>query len=83
MNLKCRWLPNGGNNCLEKVKEKDGKGILPDSVCFSTDLHSLGQFVQEGKKVLFETNLYVDTPMIDLTFPNDEANEDGMNYLVG
>lgn len=62
---------------------KDGKGILPDSVCFSTDLHSLGQFVQEGKKVLFETNLYVEKPMIDLTFPNDEANEDGMNYLAG
>ena len=62
---------------------KDGKGILPDSVCFSTDLHSLGQFVQEGKKVLFETHLYVETPMIDLTFPNDEANEDGMNYLAG
>ncbi len=62
---------------------KDGKGILPDSVCFSTDLHSLGQFVQEGKKVLFETNLYVETPMIDLTFPNDDANEDGMNYLAG
>ena len=62
---------------------KDGKGILPDSVCFSTDLHSLGQFVQEGKKVLFETNLYVETSMIDLTFPNDEANEDGMNYLAG
>ena len=62
---------------------KDGKVILPDSVCFSTDLHSLGQFVQEGKKVLFETNLYVETPMIDLTFPNDEANEDGMNYLAG
>lgn len=62
---------------------KDGKGILPDSVCFSTDLHSLGQFVQEGKKVLFETNLYAETPMIDLTFPNDEANEDGMNYLAG
>ena len=61
---------------------KDGKGILPDSVCFSTDLHSLGQFVQEGKKVLFETNLYVETPMIDLTFPNDEANEEGMNYLA-
>ena len=62
---------------------KDGKGILPDSVCFSTDLHSLGQFVQEGKKVLFETNLYVETSMIDLTFPNDDANEDGMNYLAG
>ncbi len=62
---------------------KDGKGILPDSVCFSTDLHSLGQFVQDGKKVLFETNLYVEKPMIDLTFPSDKANEDGMNYLAG
>lgn len=62
---------------------KDGLGILPDSVNFSTDLHSLGQFVQDGKKVLFETNLYVDQPTIDLTFPNDEANKDGMNYLAG
>ena len=42
---------------------KDGKGILPDSVCNSTDLHSLGQFVQDGKKILFETNLYVEKPM--------------------
>ncbi len=62
---------------------KDGKGILPDSVCFSTDLHSLGQFVQDGKKVLFETNLYIEKPAIDLTFPSDDANEDGMNYLAG
>lgn len=63
---------------------KDGKGILPDSVCFSTDLHSLGQFVQDGKKgVLFETNLLVDKPTLDITFPSDEANLDGMNYLAG
>ncbi len=62
---------------------KDGKGILPDSVCNSTDLHSLGQFVQDGKKVLFETNLYVEKPMIDLTFPSDEENLDNMNYLAG
>ena len=62
---------------------KDGKGILPDSVCNSTDLHSLGQFVQEGKKVLFETNLYVEKPMINVIFPSDEENKDGMNYLAG
>ena len=49
----------------------------------STDLHSLGQFVQDGKKVLFETNLYVDQPAIDVLFPNDDKNEDGMNYLAG
>jgi glucose-6-phosphate isomerase len=62
---------------------KDGLGILPDSVCFSTDLHSLGQFVQDGKKVLFETNLYVDQPAIDMPFPSDEDNLDNMNYLAG
>ena len=62
---------------------KDGKGILPDSVCNSTDLHSLGQFVQDGKKILFETNLYVEKPMIDLTFPSDDENLDNMNYLAG
>lgn len=62
---------------------KDGLGILPDSVNYSTDLHSLGQFVQDGKKVLFETNLYVNQPMIDITFPNDDKNADKMNYLAG
>ncbi len=61
---------------------KDGKGILPCSAIFSTDLHSLGQFIQEGKKVLFETLLLVDRPMMDGVFPYDEADEDSMNYLA-
>ncbi len=62
---------------------KDGLGILPDSAVFSTDLHSLGQFIQDGKKVLFETNLYVDQPPVDIPFPSDEGNMDNMNYLAG
>ena len=62
---------------------KDGKGLLPDSVTYSTDLHSLGQFVQEGTKVLFETIFTVDTPQIDLEIPSDESNLDGLNYLAG
>lgn len=62
---------------------KDGKGILPDSACFSTDLHSLGQFVQEGKKVLFETLLLVNDVQKDLVFPSDEHDYDKMNYLAG
>lgn len=62
---------------------KDGLGILPDSAVFSTDLHSFGQFVQDGKKVLFETNLYVDQPALDITFPHDDENLDNMNYLAG
>lgn len=61
---------------------KDGKGILPCSAIFSTDLHSLGQFIQEGKKVLFETLLLVDRPMMDDVFPYDKDDEDSMNYLA-
>ncbi len=62
---------------------KDEKGILPCSACFSTDLHSVGQFVQDGKKVLFETLVLFENPMEDVVFPMDEANADGMNYLAG
>ncbi len=62
---------------------KEGLGILPCSANFSTDLHSLGQFVQEGKKILFETLLLVEEPLIDGVFPEDKDNQDGMNYLAG
>ena len=62
---------------------KEGKGILPDSATFSTDLHSLGQFIQEGKKVLFETLLKVEKPTLDAVVPNDPENRDTMNYLAG
>ncbi len=62
---------------------KDGLGILPTSANFSTDLHSLGQFVQDGKKVLFETLLLVENPMLDGVFPSDPLDRDQMNYLAG
>lgn len=62
---------------------KNGKGILPYSGTFSTDLHSLGQFVQEGNKVLFETLVKFEKPNEDIIFPSDDANLDGMNYLAG
>ncbi len=62
---------------------KDGKGVFPASATYSTDLHSLGQFVQDGKKVLFETLLLIEKPMLDMKFPFDEADEDKMNYLSG
>lgn len=62
---------------------KDGRGILPTSVNFSTDLHSMGQFIQEGTKLLFETLISVETPTEDLLFPLDDANLDNMNYLAG
>lgn len=62
---------------------KDGKGLLPTSACFSTDLHSLGQFIQEGTKVEYETVLYVDDMEGDIEFPSDDDNLDNMNYLAG
>ena len=62
---------------------KDGKGILPTSACFTTDLHSLGQFIQEGSKVEFETIFYVDEMADDIRFPGDEKDLDHMNYLAG
>jgi len=62
---------------------KDLKGLLPTSACFSTDLHSLGQFVQEGSKVEYETVLYIDNMEGDMEFPSDKDDLDNMNYLAG
>ena len=62
---------------------KEGKGILPTSATFSTDLHSLGQFIQEGSKVLYETIMQVKEPSGDMTIPSDKDDLDGLNYLAG
>ncbi|MGL5357544.1 MAG: glucose-6-phosphate isomerase [Metamycoplasmataceae bacterium] len=58
------------------------KGIFPVGSIFSTDLHSIGQFIQEGSKVLFETVLLVEKPLIDLQIVEDRENLDGLNYLI-
>ena len=62
---------------------KDKKGIFPASVDFSTDLHSLGQFIQDGKRVMFETVIRVDEEDIDLTMKKEDSDLDGLNYLEG
>ena len=62
---------------------KEGKGILPTSATFSTDLHSLGQFIQEGTKVLYETIMQIKEPAGDITIPSDKDDLDGLNYLAG
>ena len=62
---------------------KEGKGLLPDSATFSTDLHSLGQFIQDGSKILFETILYVKEPNNRVVIPHDDKDLDGLNYLEG
>jgi glucose-6-phosphate isomerase len=62
---------------------KDHKGLFPASVDFSTDLHSLGQYVQEGQRNMIETVLQVKKPKAEITIQEDPANTDGLNFLVG
>lgn len=66
-----------------ETEGKGKKGLLPDSVVFSTDLHSLGQFIQDGSPVLFETLIYVNNPKENVTIPFDDENLDGLNYIAG
>ena len=62
---------------------KDGKGIFPASAQFTTDLHSLGQYIQDGERHLFETVLYVDDTGCDIPIPYSDDNGDNLNYLAG
>ena len=60
---------------------KDGKGILPHSVTFTTDLHSMGQYIQDGERIMFETVLNVEHSNTNVNIPYDDEDSDGLNYL--
>ena len=62
---------------------KGGRGIYPASLDFSTDLHSLGQFVQDGERILFETVINVKTPQNDIEMSRQDDDGDGLNYIAG
>ena len=62
---------------------KEHKGIFPASVDFSTDLHSMGQWIQDGERTIFETVLSIEKPNSSLLVPTDEENLDGLNFLAG
>ena len=62
---------------------KDQKGIFPAEVDFTTDLHSMGQYIQEGRRNLFETVIEIEEPLSDITINPDDDNLDGLNYLAG
>ena len=62
---------------------KEGKGIFPASVDFTTDLHSMGQYIQDGERTLFETVISVETMEHEVRVPSNEANLDGLNFLAG
>lgn len=62
---------------------KDGKGLFPASAIYSTDLHSLGQYVQDGERLMFETVVTFDKPKTELVIEEDSENVDGLNFLAG
>lgn len=62
---------------------KDGKGLFPASVVCSTDLHSMGQYIQDGERLLFETSVVFKEPKYSVTIREDAVNADGLNFLAG
>ena len=75
----CEWW----KQLFGESEGKDGKGIYPSSVIFSTDLHSLGQYIQDGKRLMFETVLNVKKANDELIIPFDPNNVDKLNFLSG
>jgi len=75
----CEWW----KQLYGESEGKDGKGLYPSSVIFSTDLHSLGQYVQEGLRTMFETVIDFKKSNDIVLIPNDENNIDGLNFLSG
>lgn len=77
--MLCEWW----KQLFGESEGKDGKGIYPSSVIFSTDLHSLGQFVQDGSRIMFETVLDIKNANDSLPIPFDPENVDKLNFLSG
>ena len=82
-NPKLQYLGEWLKQLFGESEGKDGKGIFPASVIFTTDLHSMGQYIQEGERILFETVITVENAAREVTIPTDPQNLDGLNYLAG
>ena len=82
-NPKLQYLGEWWKQLFGESEGKEGKGIFPASVNFSTDLHSLGQYIQEGERIMFETNLLVKLPDHTLKIEKDPDDLDGLNFLSG
>ena len=82
-NPKLHYFAEWWKQLYGESEGKDGKGIFPASVDLTTDLHSMGQWIQEGERTIFETVLSVKKPAITRRIPQDAANLDGINYLAG
>ncbi len=80
---KLHYIAEWWKQLYGESEGKDHKGIFPASVDFTTDLHSMGQYIQDGERHLFETVISVSEPDHKVLFPHDEENLDGLNFLAG
>ena len=82
-NPKLHYMNEWWKQLYGESEGKDGKGIYPSAVDFSTDLHSMGQWIQEGERTIFETVISIENPEHTLQVPSDSENLDGLNFLAG
>ena len=80
---KLHFISEWWKQLFGESEGKENKGIFPASCDFTTDLHSMGQWIQEGERTIYETVISVEQPENKLLFPNDEENLDGLNFLAG
>lgn len=80
---KLHYLNEWWKQLYGESEGKEGKGIFPAAVDFTTDLHSMGQWIQEGERIIFETVISIEEPNHKVLFPSDEENLDGLNFLAG
>ena len=80
---KMHYMTEWWKQLYGESEGKDEKGIFPTGAEFTTDLHSLGQYIQEGRRNLFETVIKINTPENDMKVGLDEDDLDGLNYLTG
>lgn len=82
-NPKLHYLAEWWKQLYGESEGKDGKGIFPASVDDTTDLHSMGQWIQDGERTIFETVITVEEQKYKAVIPHDEDNLDGLNYIAG
>jgi len=82
-NSRLHYLAEWWKQLFGESEGKDNKGIYPSSVDFTTDLHSLGQYIQEGQRIIFETFMSLKNPRKKLTIPIEKDDDDQLNYIAG
>ena len=83
MSLAFHYVSEWWKQLYGESEGKDQKGIFPASVDLTTDLHSMGQFIQDGSRIMFETVMELEEPTLDVTIQEEPVDLDGLNYLAG